>query len=199
MPISLGFRQYSIFRFRSSSALVLSSILMYTKLTSVNVLHPFCPSFLSTFTQGKFPGEMVHEVKTQHFFGGYPWIFMDQWKSMKVYGYPRKKCCVLTSWTFMGVHEVPQISMDFHGPFRLGCSAACSFVLNCVMWSRLRSTAFSHSKVCLLLTSLFTKRQGYLPCITFQNKEDIRHRMMGVVPSVWSPFNIMLLVYSSKV
>ncbi len=67
------------------------------------------------------PGEMVHEVKTQHFFGGYPWIFMDrQWKSMKVHGYPRKKCCVLTSWTFMDVHEVPRISMDFHGPFRLG-------------------------------------------------------------------------------
>ncbi len=43
-----------------------------------------------------------------------------QWKSMKVHGYPRKKCCVLTSWTFMDAHEVPRISMDFHGPIRLG-------------------------------------------------------------------------------
>ena len=71
-------------------------------------------------------GEMVHEVKTQHFFSGYPWMFMDrQWKSMKVHGYPRKKCCVLASWTFMDVHEVPRISIDFHGPFRLGAFNFC--------------------------------------------------------------------------
>ena len=49
---------------------------------------------------------------------GYSWIVNgNPWKFMDIH---EKKCCVLTSWTFMDVNEVPWISMDFHGPFRLG-------------------------------------------------------------------------------
>ncbi len=36
----------------------------------------------------------------------------------------------------------------------------------------------------LLLTSLFTKHQAYLPCITNQNKEDKRHGMTGWRPVI---------------
>ena len=58
-------------------------------------------------------------LKRNIFFDGNAWKSIDnhwcQWKSMN---FSRKKCCVLTSWTSMEVHEIPWISMDFHGHFR---------------------------------------------------------------------------------
>ena len=49
---------------------------------------------------------------------GYSWIVNgNPWKFIDI---DEKNVAFLTSWTFMYVHEVPRISMDFHGLFCLG-------------------------------------------------------------------------------